>query len=109
MTWISSRSSASSARDGEQRLAVEDDAIGHLAEPVAVALGEGPAVVEPEEIERPVFGAVFDDEHDVVETVDHVIGQLVELVDDDRLERFGIEFHDLLRSGVSGEPRTSSG
>src|SRR5690606_27537163 len=43
----------------EQRLAVEHDAIGQLAEAVAVALGEGRALVEPEQVERAVGGPVL--------------------------------------------------
>ena len=48
------------------RLAVDDDAVGHLAETVLPALGEGYAVVQAEKVEAAVFWAVFGDEDDVV-------------------------------------------
>ena len=72
------------------RLAVDDDAVGQLARAVAIALGEGEAVVEPEQIEAAVLRAVLDDEDDVVESVDHVVGEQIELVDHESLESRGI-------------------
>ena len=65
------------------RLAVHDDPVGQLPAAVAPALREGPAVVEAEQVEAAVFGAVLDDEDDVVETLDHVVGQLIQLLDDE--------------------------
>ena len=75
------------------RLAVHDDAVGKLADAVAVALGQRPAVVQPEQVEAAVLGAVLDDEDDVVEPVDHVVGKLIELVDHELLEGRGIHLH----------------
>src|SRR5690606_10958380 len=62
-----------------------------LAETVLVAFGERDALVQAEEVEGAVLGAVLDDEDDVIEAVDHVVGQPVELLDDERLERVGVE------------------
>ena len=83
-------SSSRSWGDVEQRLPEQDDAVGQLAEAVVAALGEGDAVVQPEQVERAVLRPVFRDEHDVVEPVEHLVGQQVELVDHEPLEGFRI-------------------
>lgn len=74
---------------GQQGLAVEDNAVGHLAEAVLVPFGEGDAVVESERVECAVFGAILNNKNDVVEPVDHVVGQAIEFIDDETLE-FGV-------------------
>ena len=81
----------------EVRLAVHDDAIGQLALAVAVALGQREAVVQPEQVETAVLRAVLHDEDDVVEAVDHVVGQQIQLVDHQGLER---RAHPCRSSGV---------
>src|SRR5690606_16751170 len=58
------------AAEGEQRLAEQHDAVGQLAEAVAVALGEGDPLVEPEQLAA-VLGAVLDDEDEILQSVDH--------------------------------------
>ncbi|MBG9885317.1 hypothetical protein ABE10_01685, partial [Bacillus toyonensis] len=70
-------------------LAVEDDAIRKLAHAVVPSFRDRETVVEAQEIEAAVFRAVLDDEDDVVEPVDHVVGKTVELVDDELLEVLG--------------------
>jgi hypothetical protein len=75
----------------EEWLAVENDTVGHLAEPVLASLRERHPVIQTEQIERTVFWPVFDDEDDVVEAVDHVVGQQIELRHDESLEFFGVD------------------
>lgn len=67
-------------------LAVDDDPIRKLARSVLSALSERQPVVEAEEVEASVLGSVLDDEDDVLEAVDHLIGQTIELVDDEFFE-----------------------
>ena len=76
----------------EVRFPVDDDAVRELAHAVAVAFGERQAVVQSEQVERAVFRAVLDHEDDVVEPLDHVVRQLVEFLDYERLEL--VRVHD---------------
>ena len=52
-------------------------------------------VVQAEEVECAVLRAILDDEHHVVETVDHLVGKLVELVDHEGFEcgRIHVDTH----------------
>ena len=56
-------------------------------------IGDSIAPAETEEVEAAVLGPVLHDEDDVVETVDHVVGQPVQLVGHESLERLGIHVH----------------
>jgi hypothetical protein len=92
----------------EVRLAVDDDAVWQLADAVPVALGESDSVVQTEQIEAAVVGAVFDHEYDVVEAVDHVVGEPVELVGDEFFKGRSIPIvHGHQTSVTRPEPRNS--
>lgn len=84
----------------EVRIPVHDDAVGELAHAVAVAFCERQAVVQPEQVERAVFRAVLDHEDDVVESLDHVVRQLVEFLDYERLELVRVHDSTLSRQRV---------
>src|SRR5690606_4684675 len=75
------------------RLSIDHDAVGELTHAVLRALSQRETVIQAQEVETAVFGAVLDHEHDVVESVDHVIGQTIELVDHQRFEVSSIHFH----------------
>src|SRR5690606_28361059 len=77
----------------EMRLAKYDDSVWQLAHAVSTAFGQSKSVVQTEQIQTAVLGAILDDEHDVVETVHHVIGQSIEFVDDELFEGRSIHFH----------------
>ena len=65
------------------------------------------AVVEPEQVEAAVLGPILDDEHDIVESVDHVVGKLIELVDDELLEGRGIHVNHAQPCSLIRESRSS--
>ena len=64
----------------------QGDPIGQLEAAVLVALGAGNALVEAEQVLGLVL--VFDQDHDVVEQVEDLVGQAVEGVADVLLELF---------------------
>ena len=63
---------------------------GSSPDAVALALGQRPSVVQAEQVETAVFWTVLDDEHHVVEPVDHVVGQQIEFIDDESFESLDI-------------------
>ena len=69
---------------------------------VSIAFGQRPAVIEAEQIQAAVLRAILDDEHHVVETVDHVVGETVEFIDDECLESRGVHVHHRPRDAFLG-------
>ena len=61
--------------------------------------GECEALVDAEQVAA-VLRFVLDDEDDVVEPLDHLVGQSVELLDDERLEGFGGHVHAAVGRGL---------
>ena len=70
----------------QERLAIYDDAIGKFPVAVGSTLRQGYPVVEPEYVVT--LGVVFDNEYDVVEVANHLVGEGVQSGDDETLELF---------------------
>ena len=70
----------------EERFAVYDDSVWHLAETVLPSFGQRHSVVESKRVQCSVFGPVFDNKDYIVESVDHFVGQKIELFNDETLE-----------------------
>src|SRR5690606_24206137 len=94
--------------DREQRLPKQDNAVGQLPEAVVAALGERDPLIDPEQVERAVVGTVLDDEDQVLETVDHLVREQVELLDDERLEGVRVEVDPGHRADSSTGPGPAS-
>ena len=78
----------------EQRVAEDEDPVGQGAAPHVAALGQGDAVVEPEEVVGLVLGRlVLDEHHDVADVGGDLVGDRVEGAVDQGLERLAIHLH----------------
>jgi len=76
----------------EVGFSVDDDAVRELTGSVPFTFRQGEPVIETEKIERAVLRLILDDEHDVVEAVDHRRGQQIDLVSDEIVECVRIHF-----------------
>ena len=72
----------------DEGLTVKHDPIGEFAVTVLSAFGESDAVVQAEKGEAAVLWTCFSDKYDVVEPIDHLVGEQVELFDNQHLEFF---------------------